>query len=175
MAMRKLIFLFVGIMAVTVSGCQGPVPTSVAPGVESRTATVNGVELLNAPRHARLRPAGATFRIIDAEGGTIELDGARLIVPPGALSSPVVITMRGRVEGRYQYRFGPNGLQFQVPALLIIEVDPEDGGIVPERVAVAVGSDAGDDWEVVGGTYDPVTRTVSVAVHHFTQYALCQN
>ena len=34
-------------------------------------------------------------------------------------------------------------------------------------------SDGGDDWVVIGGTYDPRKGAVVAPLQHFSQYALC--
>jgi hypothetical protein len=43
----------------------------------------------------------------------------------------------------------------------------------PRRIKIAVASDDKDDWRVVGGIYNPLTRTVVAPVLHFSRYALC--
>ena len=153
--------------------CQDSGPAAPGEAQAPRTETINGVRLLTAPQGLQL--AGTTTKTIGLLGGTIEMDGGRLSVPLGALLVPRQITMTGMIEGHYQYRFGPDGLQFLLPATLTIAADPAELGILPQQLAVAVASDEGNDWQVLGGVYNPVTGTISVQVHHFTQYALCQN
>ena len=165
------------IAAFGLTACQDMGPTAVPREEAGRapTTTVNGVDLLNAPARALLHPASVGAAVIGPDGGSIEVDGARFTVPAGALSESVLITMHGKLNGQYRYKFGPNGLQFAAPATLTIPVDPAEAGIIAERLAVATASDDGDDWRVIGGAYDPATGTVSAPIHHFTQYALCQN
>jgi hypothetical protein len=171
---RLRLFSFAALIPVLgLAACEGGEPTGPLNGA-LRAATINGVTLPPAPP-AGLQPAAIASRTIGPLGGSIEVDGGRLVVPPGALASPVEITMRGRLDGRYQYRFGPDGLQFAVPATLSIQVDLAGIGVAPERLAIAVASDAGYDWRIVGGIYDSMTGTVIAQVHHFTQYAICQN
>lgn len=161
------------VFALSLAACEAPGPT--AAGDDPRHSTINGVTLLTAPTSGRLTPAGQTSATIGLLGGAVAIDGGRLSVPAGALLLPRTITMEGKIEGRYQYRFGPSGLRFLVPAILTIAVDPEALGVSADRIGIAVASDGGDDWVIVGGTYDPLTGTVSAAVHHFSEYALCVN
>jgi hypothetical protein len=174
------IALFAVLAGLVLAGCENngavaPVGLEDAQSVRrGELVTINGVHLVRAPR-SRLALAGETTVAIGPLGGDIVMDGARLRVPPAAVLVPTPITMTGKLTQLYQWRFGPNGLQFLLPATLTIDADPAETGIPPERLAVAVASDAGNDWRVVGGHYDPETRTISVLVPHFTQYALCQN
>jgi hypothetical protein len=160
-------------LGLALTACQDSGPVAPSDVQASRTETINGVRLLTAPQGLQL--AGTTTKTIGLLGGTIEMDGGRLSVPLGALLLPRQITMTGMMEGHYQYHFGPDGLQFLLPATLTIAADPAQLGIPPEQLAVAVASDQGNDWQVLGGVYNPVTHTISVQVHHFSQYALCQN
>lgn len=160
-------------LGLALTACQNSGPAAPSEAQVPRTETINGVKLLTAAGGLQL--AGTTSKTIGLLGGAIEMDGGRLSVPLGALLLPTQITMTGMIEGHVQYRFGPDGLQFLLPATLTIAVDPAQLGIPPESLAVAVASDEGNDWQVVGGVYDPPTHTISVPVHHFTQFALCQN
>ncbi len=79
-------------------------------------------------------PGGGTVRTLD---GKVELE-----VPEGALTEPVVIEIEPLVEplrapyagllADSVYEFGPDGLQFQVPASVTIEYE---GGSVPNGIA----------------------------------------
>ena len=160
-----------------VAACRdgGPTAEPRTDAMQSLTTTINGVELVLSPPSHRLTPAGAATAVIGPEGGTIQVEGARLTVPPGAVSQPVEFVARGRIGDQYVYRFGPNGLQFKVPATLSISVDPAQAGVDPARLAIAVSSDEASDWQIVGGVYDPTAQTVTAKIEHFTQYALCQN
>lgn len=57
--------------------------------------------------------------VIGAQGGSIAIpNGARLIVPPGAVSGPVTFSI-ARVPGRIvAYEFQPHGIRFAVPVVL---------------------------------------------------------
>lgn len=166
--------MVLGLVALGFVACQGsPGPTAVPEGAGYETTTINGVQLLHTPPGQRLMTSAYAYAIIGPEGGTIEKDGGRLTIPAGALAAPVLIAEQGREAPHYQYRFGPSGLQFATPATLSIKINPAEFGIDPSLVKVAGSDDLGLWWTVLGGTYDPVTQTLNVPIHHFSQYALC--
>ena len=171
------------------AGPLGP-QTEAGPRAEA-IVTINGVSLLKAGPEggASLRAAklgkqrkSVTFdrRPINKNGGELEVDGASLHVPRGALDRTVHITMETgdtRADGLWSYEFGPHGTEFQKSATLTIEVDIRDLvalGIDASRLSVAYVSDPDHaDWQVLGGRYDPVTQTITVPIDHFSRYALC--
>jgi hypothetical protein len=118
-------------------------------------------------------PAEIAEAVIGPEGGSIEADGGRLTIPAGALLAPVLIVEKGKEAPQYRYRFGPSGLQFAVPATLLIMVNPAELGVDPAHIKIAGGDDLGLTWEVIGGTYDAALGGVVVPVQHFSQYSLC--
>lgn len=161
-------------LTLLVAGCQaGTGPTGV-PERGPETVTVNGVDLLVAP--TGLKIAGRMVRQdIGPDGGSISVDGGRLLVPAGALSEAVSISMMGREDIQYKYRFGPDGLVFDATATLSISVDPEALGIDDTgRLKIAVASDTEDDWAVIDDAHwDEATGTVVAPVEHFSVYGLC--
>lgn len=161
-------------LTLLVAGCQaGSGPTGV-PEQGPETVTVNGVDLLVAPAGMKVA-SGMVHQDIGPDGGSISVDGGRLDVPAGALSEVVSISMKGREDIQYKYRFGPSGLVFDATATLSIAVDPAALGIDDTgRLKIAVASDNGDDWVVVEGAYwDEATGTVVAPVEHFSLYGLC--
>lgn len=106
------------------------------------------------------------------KGAKLTPDDAVLTVLDEALS--VLITKKVDGNKYVSFKFGPNGLVFSRPAILAISVDKADlKGINPWDLQIAVASDGKDDWKIVGGLYNPLTRTVVVPVLHFSRYALC--
>jgi hypothetical protein len=145
-------------------------PTHPAPSTpQSRVELVRFL-----PSHA-LQPAGETAgRVSVLTGATITNDDATLVVPPMSVPNGTTITIATENDGTVTFRFGPNGLQFAVPATLKISTAHADlSGIDPADLRIAGASDDGDDWTVVGGVYDPVTGTVAASISHFSRYALC--
>lgn len=162
------------VLTLLVAGCQaGSGPTGV-PESGPETVTVNGVDLLVAPAGLEIA-GGMVHENIGPDGGSISVDGGRLDVAAGALSEIVSISMKGREDIQYKYRFGPDGLVFDAPATLSISVDPEALGIDDTgRLKIAVASDTEDDWVVIEDAYwDEATGTVVAPVEHFSLYGLC--
>ena len=177
MKMLRTLALGALLAGTLVAACRdgGPTAGPRTDTLQSATTTINDVRLVLSPPSHRLTPAATATAVIGPEGGSIAVDGAELIVPPGALDQPVEFSARGPLDPLYAYRFGPNGLQFNVPATLSIRVDSVPAGLEPTRLRIAVASDEGSDWKIIGGVYNPVTQTVTTKIEHFTQYALCEN
>lgn len=161
------------VLALSLAGCENPSGPTGLPDRGPETVRVNGVDLLVAP--AGMKLAGGTVeREIGIDGGAIEVDGGRLVVPPGALGETVTISMSGPDDSLLKYTFGPSGLVFDTAATLTVTVDLGALGIDdPDRLKIAGASDAADDWTVIGGTYDEVAGTVVAPIEHFSLFGLC--
>jgi hypothetical protein len=122
--MRSVAVLRASLSAVVavfaLSGCDSGLPTDVAPGDRSASVGNSEVHLL-ARGHAQ--SARSATRRIGAAGGTIALDGALLIVPAGALSSAVDITVTLPAGAAVQADLQPHGLQFARPVTLAFSLD----------------------------------------------------
>jgi hypothetical protein len=164
----------VGLLVCLLAACQSQLPTSpgddspsiAAPAASEPAFLLGG--LLGGGR--RTGPTLVEVR----RGQTLTGDDARLSFLERALSFPTEITKE--VDGgRYvSFRFGPSGLAFDPVAILSISVDKADlRDVNPWRLRIAVASDDREDWRVVGGIYNPLTRTVVAPVLHFSRYALC--
>ncbi|HEY7862458.1 MAG TPA: hypothetical protein VIE39_02285 [Thermoanaerobaculia bacterium] len=164
----------VGLLVCLLAACQSELPTSPTDDSQSISATASGEPdfLLGGLLGGR---GGAKPTLIKVRRGeTLTADDAKLSFLESALSFPTQITQE--VDGnRYvSFRFGPNGLAFDPVAILSISVDKADlRGVNPWKLRIAVASDDRDDWRVVGGIYNPLTRTVVAPVLHFSRYALC--
>jgi hypothetical protein len=119
---------------------------------------------------------------VGTSGGTVETaDGeVTLVVPAGALSQEVVLTVQKQetadttVLPGSLYRFGPAGTIFDVPVKITVSYDP---AALPSGVpASALGLyhlGANGIWtRVAGSTVDPANRTVSGEVTHFSLFAV---
>jgi len=164
----------VGLLVCLLAACQSQMPTAPGDDSQSIAATASG------------RPDFLLGGLLGGSGGsrptlikvrrgeTLETDDATLSFLKRALSFPTRITQE--VDGtRYvSFRFGPSGLEFDPVAILSISVDKADlRGVNPYRLRIAVASDDRDNWRVVGGIYNPLNRTVTAPVLHFSRYALC--
>jgi hypothetical protein len=115
-------------------------------------------------------------KTIGVAGGTISSTDGRmdLIVPPGALSSDVAITIQpitnecpgGLGAG---YDFLPNGTKFSTPATLIFHyTDSDVNGTDPDLIYYAT-QDSARAWDVdIEKDVDTVAKTISFDVHHFS-------
>jgi hypothetical protein len=115
-------------------------------------------------------------KTIGAAGGTISSTDGRmdLIIPPGALSTNVAITIQsitnecpgGLGAG---YDFLPNGTKFSTPATLIFHyADSDVNGTDPDLLYYAT-QDSTQAWDVdIKKDVDTVGKTISFDVHHFT-------
>jgi hypothetical protein len=115
-------------------------------------------------------------KTIGAAGGTISSADGRidLIIPPGALSSDLAITIQpitnecpgGLGAG---YDFLPNGTKFSTPATLIFHyADSDVNGTDPDLIYFAT-QDSSHAWDVdIEKDLDTVAKTISFDVHHFS-------
>lgn len=115
-----------------------------------------------------------TMRIMvkAAEGGVITAGNrVALAIPPGALAEDTEITLKilpptdatlGDV-----FDFGPDGLEFAIPAVLGLRVDPA----VAEGKELAVGlEENGRFVALAGSTY--ANEVVSAPIEHFSRFAI---
>lgn len=166
-----------GGLVIVLAACSADVPTAVQPGAIEPQALDQA-----SPQD---EPAFLLGGLLGAGGGTGKVElvpvrtGARL-TPDDAVLSVFNEALSGlitkEVDGNkyVSFKFGPSGLVFQRPALLSISVRKADlKDINPWDLRIAVASDDEDDWTIVGGIYNPLTRTVTVPVLHFSRYALC--
>lgn len=140
----------------------------------SPTVTINGVQLLKAP--AGLRLASSASVQMDQSGGTIRVDGAWLAIPSGALSGNTTITMANGSD-LWAYDLGPHGLTFNSSATLTVKITQAELtqlGVDPSALAVAYATNGNsNNWQILGGSYDPVEEEIDLPVDHFSVYALC--
>lgn len=167
-----------GLAVLGLAACEaGDAPVTPDADTQAPTAMVNGVELVTVAPGQRVlwRANGTTAQRVSArDGATISSDDATLTVIPGSIPDDTTIQMKPSKDGYVSFRFGPNGLQFDPPATLTIRVDKANlDGIDPADLGIAGAHDDVDDWQVLGGVYDPATNTVTVQIHHFSRYALC--
>ena len=120
-------------LSATLAACDAPSPT--APFGEERLAPsashgASGVELL---ARGRSGAAQSASRVLDAKGGVIAVNGAVLVVPAGALSAPVQITLSIPAGRSVQAELQPHGLKFKVPVVLAMSL--ADTGVRPDKAA----------------------------------------
>ncbi len=124
------------------------------------------------------RPNVVASVTLDATGGSLVHGPVTLVVPEGALSAPVTITLaevrdapRGAVGPAYE--FGPDGLVFGVPATLLVSYESLrlPAGVDPTGLRLSVLDDG--RWM---GLDDHVNRRVEMrvvgSVRHFSTYGI---
>ncbi len=171
----QLVAILVAAVAFSLTACEsGNGPVAFEDIDNSPTVTINGVQLLKAP--AGLRLASSASAQMDQSGGTINVDGAWLTVPSGALSSNTTITMANGSD-LWAYDFGPEGLTFNSSATLTVKITVTELtqlGVDPNALAVAYATNGGsNNWQILGGSYDPIKQEIDLPVDHFSVYALC--
>lgn len=138
---------------------------------------VNGVKLVTIIPGRSLVPAdGASTTLVTKKvGATIETSDARLVVAPFSVKgNNVEIWMQPIAGPNIVFKFGPSGTTFNPAAQLTIYASKAAVSSTDKpRLRIAGASDSVDDWQVIGGAYDPVTDSVTVPISHFSRYALC--
>lgn len=155
----------------------------------SSTGPAQGFDVLHADRLSDLRNhwgrAGmlgcknreavelSTSQTVGRDGGVIRIGAHTLIVPANALSSDVLITARVEDEGVNHVEFQPEGLQFNVPATLIMGYSNCDllGLNADKRIAytdnlvlqIYYRLDTSDDRS---------NKTLTAKLNHFSDYAV---
>jgi hypothetical protein len=155
--------------------------TYVDPGIFRAQLTVTDDDGATDEDRAEIRVL-APGEVIGAEGGTVaSADGqARVVIPPGALSSSQAISVHrvaepptGALDGTV-YRLGPSGLAFDAPVTLRIAYDEAALPSGLAETALTLATLANDlHWqEVVGATVDVTGNAVEVPIQHFSTYGL---
>jgi len=162
------------VVALVVSACSDRAVVTAPESVSPPQASLIG-DLLGATgllQCSSLAYASAT-QTIGSGGGTIRVGPHTLMVPAGALSSPVTITgslVTGR--GVNAVRFQPEGLTFQRSAYLTMSYANCNllGKLLPKRVAYV-----GDALNIISYllSIDNLLATkVTGRVDHFSNYAV---
>ena len=118
----------------------------------------------------------ASARIIGPSGGTVSFGPHDLHIPPGALSSSVVITGEIEVSQHVLVNLSPHGLTFAAAATLQLEYEHCSGESSEIRVAYVdqnlsileypVSSNSG------GNNPGDLTGEVTASIWHFSKYAV---
>ena len=149
---------------VAVSSCGDPTPTGPAPVPSLATSSGQSGFLLCKP----LAAASAT-QTIGPEGGAIKVGPHNLLIPPGALVTSVAITAIAPTDTVRRVNFQPEGLVFQVPAVLTMSYASCQTG---QSVRIGYTTDALQILEYEPSTVFNPTKTVVAPIGHFSNYAL---
>jgi hypothetical protein len=140
----------------------------LASSAEFRRPGINSLWLLSCTPLA----ADSATQTIGPSGGTIEVGPHRLIVPPGALVSPVAITAIMPSDTLARVRLSPEGLQFAREAKLEMSYAHCLGAWIPvPRQIVYLDLDL-SVLEILESLTNLLARKVSTDLDHFSDYAV---
>jgi hypothetical protein len=116
---------------------------------------------------------------VGAQGGTVQLsDGARVVIPPGALSGPVAIGVAstgwaGPVPPGVQrvgatYLLTPHGTQFGEPVALYLPFDVIAASGRAASVRLYMSGDGGTTWEPLPAVPSPLGGLAGGRTPHFS-------
>ena len=120
----------------------------------------------------------STTSVIGPRGGVIAGGGAQLVIPAGALTEDVAITMTVPAGDFLDVQFAPHGLQFRVPATLSIAVRGTvaagNRDLLSELIGVYHNDDAQDGRLTPEETFPlRVQREWAVfPIEHFSSFSL---
>jgi len=107
---------------------------------------------------------------IGTAGGRIDLgqhDSFQVL--PGALQNDTTITVRIPAGNQLRVQFSPAGLQFRAPTVLTLNYSP---CVTPTFDVNIVYLQADTVVEVIPSVDDPIAKTVTGFVRHFSSYAV---
>ena len=116
------------------------------------------------------QPYAVRTQTVGSAGGTIAIGTHRLVIPAGALASPVQIKaeqMTGRVNS---VRFSPEGLKFAKPATLRLSYSNCSPLLLLKRVVYT--NELLGILELLPSLDDLRTKSVSAPIRHFSRYAV---
>ena len=128
--LRKLLFVLSATVALGIAnGCGSE--SALAPATQERYSALDIIPAQGAVRASidtvvTLSRAVLLTRdvsqsaIIGPEGGTLEIaaSGGRITFPPGALTTPMRVTMTAKAGWNVAYEFAPHGITFAVPVIV---------------------------------------------------------
>jgi hypothetical protein len=134
--------------------------------VDGTVETLSSVELLV----CKPQPYVITQKVIDAEGGTIEVGTHTLVIPKGALRKQTTITAEQLYGGTNSVRFGPEGLRFDVAASLTMSYKNCLVGILPKRIVYT--DETLKVLELLRSVDLFNKKAVTSPIDHFSRYAV---
>jgi hypothetical protein len=164
---------WLGLVFVALSSCSTPDRVS---GPDQSLGSIlgrggllgSGITLLSCPD----QPAAQAEATIGPEGGTLQIGPHRLVVPPGALDSTIVISGVAVADSVVSVRFAPEGLTFSRPAHLTLSYAacPLIPSLLPKRVVYT--TDVLELLQLLLSSDDLLHRQVSADLDHFSRYAV---
>jgi hypothetical protein len=116
------------------------------------------------------QPYDSDTEVVGPEGGMLNVGSHRLVIPRGALSSPVKITGE-QVSGKTNsVRFSPEGLRFERPAILTMTYNNCALVLVQKRIVYT--DEQLKVLEVLRSLDLFRGKTISAPIDHFSRYAV---
>lgn len=127
----------------------------------------------------------ASTLITPERGGILTLDatGLRVLVPPGAVSAPVTLSVSARLGRTIAYDFEPHGLKFERPVTVQQKLVGTDwvrhilrgiqGAYFADDNQVDMGSGAAVVDEILNSRLDFFRAQVQFTIHHLSGYMVC--
>ncbi len=184
-----LTLLLAGATAAAVFGCRdmtspatiaGAGASRVTPSLDQRSQSENDdqrsqsendddgrSQLLACGLHA----AASTSAWVGASGAVIQVGNDRLIIPGGALSDSTLITATIPADTLADIHFEPHGLHFDKDVILVLSTDGCNVGAQTPRHVDYLDND-GNVLEMLEGTFNGGSHTVTTKIHHFSSYAI---
>lgn len=165
--------------AIGLASCAGvDTPTSPAQqpaGLATAQPSANPrllAPLLNGLVGCNQQQYGIASRVIGPLGGSIQVNGHVLVIPPGALAQNVLITAEAPNDNYASVRFQPEGLRFAKQARLTLDYSFCPIGRLNLLKRVAYTSDSLDILSYLLSTDDLLRMQVSARLDHFSRYAV---
>lgn len=147
----------------------GPSTPGAPPQLAPSAALVDPVRNLNLLT-CSAQPYAAKTQTVGSAGATIIVGTHRLVIPAGALSSPVQIKAE-QVTGKVNsVRFSPEGLKFAKPATLKLSYSNCSSLLLAKRVVYT--NELLGILELLPSLDDLRTKSVSAPIRHFSRYAV---
>ena len=116
------------------------------------------------------QPYAVRTQTVGTAGGTIVVGTHRLVIPAGALASPVQIKAEQLTGKVNSVRFSPEGLKFAKPATLSLSYSNCSPLLLLKRVVYT--NELLGILELLPSIDDLRSRTVSAPIRHFSRYAV---
>ena len=140
-------------------------PMQVQPAT-SLTDLVRTLHLLT----CSAQPYAVKTQTVGSAGGTIVVGTHRLVIPAGALASPVQIKAEQMTGSVNSVRFSPDGLKFAKPATLRLSYANCSSLLLAKRVVYT--NELLGILELLPSLDDLRTKSVSASIRHFSRYAV---
>ena len=161
-----------------VAGCKEGPPTGAAQGFDALRTDLLSDLRSSSGRYGMLSCRGdtddeRTRETVGPAGGIIRIGAHVLVIPANALPAPVQITAKIEDGGVNHIEFQPDGLQFSVPATLVMSYANCNllNLNADKRIAYTDNSVSRINYRL-DTTDDRLSRKLTARLHHFSDYAV---